>query len=254
MKRVILCEGKTDAILIGYFLIKKFGWIYIKKPEKAVLPVLPFDRDNEVLKWYRHPGKPNQELAIYGAGGIDQIPVKFGDVINRTRQERDPVKRFGRVVLFFDRNNRSEAECRDLVEKWIVDNSIETISKLQLYQWSNARIALPKTPEEYYCLRILSIVLPPDSKGNLEVFLTDSIKDESEYDRDLVDKAREFVKSIPDEPYLNKTRYRPKACLGAILSVMSPDWVFSELDERLTRVKWEEIGSVEAVYEKLSEL
>ena len=40
----------------------------------------------------------------------------------------------------------------------------------------------------------------------------------------------------------------------AILSVMSPDWVFSELDERLTLVKWEEIKSVESIYEKLSEL
>jgi len=118
MKRVILCEGKTDAILISYFLIKSFGWTYIKEP-----------------------------------------PIE-----------------------------------------------------------------------------------------------TDSIRNESEHDRDLVDKARKFIQSIPDEPYLNKTRYRPKACLGVILSVMSPDWVFSELDERLTLVKWEEIGSVEAVYEKLSEL
>ena len=254
MKRVIICEGKTDAILVSYFL-KKFGWIHIKDIKKPNLPVLPFDRDNEVLNWYRHPEKLDQELAIWGAGGIDQISAKLGHVIGRTREERTPSKRFEHVLLLFDRNNRSEIECKELVEKWATDSGVEIVGAMGLHQWSNVRIELrSKTPKEYYELRILCIVLPPDTKGNLEIFLTDSIRNESEQDRYLVDKAQGFIKSIPDEPYLNKTRYRPKACLGAILSVMSPDWVFSELHERLTLVRWEEIRLVETVYEKLSEL
>lgn len=26
MNNLILCEGKTDAILLGYYLIRTFGW------------------------------------------------------------------------------------------------------------------------------------------------------------------------------------------------------------------------------------
>jgi hypothetical protein len=50
MKEIILCEGKTDAILLSYFLIRKFGWKYIK--EQVVR--LPVNNENEVLNWYRN--------------------------------------------------------------------------------------------------------------------------------------------------------------------------------------------------------
>lgn len=251
MKRIILCEGKTDAILISYFLIKRFGWTYIK--EEVV--ELPVDRDNEVLNWYRHLRKPDQELAVWGAGGIEQLPIKLAHVIDRTRNERTPTNRFERLVLLFDRNDRSEDQCRDLVKKWTTkDNELEITGELQLGQWVDARIELRKIPEEYHELRMLSIALPPDGKGNLEVFLTNSIRDQSTHDRFLVDKAEKFIGCLPDKPYLSKRRYRPKACLGSILSVMSPDWVFSTLHDRLTRVQWEEIESVVTVYGKLGEL
>lgn len=69
MKRAIICEGKTDAILISYFLIRKFDWIYM---EGQVLG-FPVDRNNEVLNWYKHPKKPNQELASYCA----DLPVEL---------------------------------------------------------------------------------------------------------------------------------------------------------------------------------
>jgi hypothetical protein len=86
------------------------------------------------------------------------------------------------------------------------------------------------------------------------VFLMDSLSDKSGHDKQLVDGAKDFIDDLPEEPYLRKTRYRQKACLGSILSVLSPDWVFTELDNRLARVQWEEIESVVAVYQKLSAL
>jgi len=250
MKGIILCEGKTDAILISYFLIKRFGWEYMRE---AVIK-LPIEKDNEVLNWYRHPEKPDQELAIWGVGGIDEILVKLELVIDRTRNEQTPDNRFERIVLFFDRNSRSKKQCEDLLEKWIVESGLEVSDKLQLGEWDDASLALNKTPKEDHQLRMLPIVLPPDSEGNLEIFLMKSLKKQSCHERQLVDEAGKFIDCLPKEPYLSKKRFRPKACLGSILSVMSPDWVFSELNERLTRVQWEELESVTTAYEKLSEL
>ena len=207
------------------------------------------------MNWYKHPEKPNQELAIWGSGGIDEIPIKLGHVIERTRNERISSNRFECIVLFFDHNDRNQDECEALVKKWTTeDNELEVATELRLGQWTDATVELRGSSAENHRLSILPIALPPDSKGNLEVFLMDSIRGQSGHDNQLVGKAREFIRDLPDKPYLDKTRYRPKACLGSILSVISPDWVISKLNNRLTRVQWEEIESVAAVYEKLSAL
>ena len=252
MKRAIICEGKTDAILISYFLIKRFGWAYIKE---LVLD-LPVDKRNEELNWYRHPDKPDQELVIWGAGGISEIPVKLGHVVERTRIERPPSNnRFERIVLFFDHNDRNRDECEDLVKKWTTEcNGLEILGELGLGKWTEARIELDESKAPIHELLILPIALPPNSKGNLEIFLMDSIRDKSGHDKQLVDGARNFIDDLPAEPYLRKMRYRQKACLGSVLSVMSSDGAFTGLNNRLKQIQWEGIESVAAVYEKLSAL
>jgi len=182
------------------------------------------------------------------------MPVKLKHVVDRTSLEGTLGNRFGRIVLFFDRNDHTEDDCLKLVREWIEeDNQIE-LSNLMLGEWLDARLKLANRSRDEYEVRILAIVLPPSSEGDLEVFLANSLRERSEDDKLLVDKSRFFIDEIPDEPYLNKRRYRSKACLGSILSVISPDWVFSELDRRLTQIKWKKIESVAAVYEKLGEL
>ena len=44
MNRLILCEGKTDAILLGYYLMKTNGWELERKP--------PPIRDSEKTVFY----------------------------------------------------------------------------------------------------------------------------------------------------------------------------------------------------------
>ena len=251
MKRIILCEGKTDVILISYFLIKRFGWLYT---DKQVIG-LPVDRDNETLKWYHHPEKRDEELAIWGVGGIDNLPAKLGNVIKRTQNERVPKNRFERIVLFFDRDRRNEEECADLIKEWATGCKLKLTDTLQLGKWADATTdLLGKTSPESYQLSILAIVLPPDGRGNLETFLIDALKKHSDVDKHLSEEASAFIGNLPDEPYFSRQRLRSKACLGAILSVMSPDWVFSKLDDRLVQVQWEDITSVLNAYQKLDEL
>jgi hypothetical protein len=55
-------------------------------------------------------------------------------------------------------------------------------------------------------------------------------------------------------PYLGDARLRPKAILGAALSVFSPDWVFGDLDQRLTAVQWADVQMVAAEYQRFGDL
>jgi hypothetical protein len=253
MKRIIICEGKTDAILLSYFLIKKYGWQYEKKEDTRLKKDIGFqiENDNEELNWYIHTGKPNQELAIWGVGGIGNISQKLEEAIDRTRREgRFPDNRFEKIILFFDRDKRTNDECLDNVKKWL-KNKI-SIKQIEFEKWMENEIKLFN--DEQYTIKIMVIVYP---EKDLETFLAESLKNQTKHDGHLVDEARYFINNvskIPSLPYLYKERYESKACLGSILSVISPDWVFSELDKRLKLVEWERLELTSPVYSLLAEL
>ena len=142
-----------------------------------------------------------------------------------------------------------------MLKEWATNCKLKLTDTLQLGKWADATTDLfGKSPPEIYQLSILAIVLPPDGKGNLETFLIDALKKHSNVDKHLSEEASTFIGNLRNEPYLFRQRLRSKACLGAILSVMSPDWVFSKLDERLVQVQWEDITSVLDAYQKLDEL
>ena len=67
----------------------------------------------------------------------------------------------------------------------------------------------------------------------------------------MVVEAKQFIKNIPDEPFLMKNRLRNKACLGAVLAVFSPGWVFRELDEKLRSVPWEEMAKIYGAFAEI---
>lgn len=256
MKRIIICEGKTDAILISYFLEKRFGWSYISE-HPVKLPVA--NARNEELNWYQHSERAGigQELAIWGVGGVSQIPVKLKAVIENNQRNPKPQDRFEYVVLFFDHDDPTEV-CLNAVQKWITDANLVLANELQLGEWVNAEMdLLGVTPPGKYRLRLLTIVLPPDRLGALETFLIDCWQQLSEADKQLTEAARTFIVDLPELPkqtYLNHRRLLDKACLGAILSVFSPDGLFQKIDPKLKSVSWEQIEDALAVYGKLEAL
>ena len=256
MKRIILCEGRTDAILISYFLEKCFGWAYISE-HPVKLPLT--DERNEELNWYRHLDRVGreQELAIWGVGGVAQIPVKLRAVSDNNQRNPRPTDRFEYVVLFLD-HDKSVQACLDVVEGWIADSDITLAGELQSGQWVDAEVDLRGvTPPARHQLHLLPIVLPPDKSGALETFLTDCWKQLSEADEQLAKAARAFIDELPEvakTTYLNHRRLPDKACLGAILSVFSPDGLFLQIHPRLQSIPWEKIQDAAAVYGKLETL
>ena len=50
MNKLILCEGKTDAILLSYYLGKTAGWKFVKKGPSGLAIQQP--NDNESISWY----------------------------------------------------------------------------------------------------------------------------------------------------------------------------------------------------------
>src|SRR5712664_622242 len=154
MKRAIICEGKTDAVLLGYLLSRRFGWRYLPRGPLE----LPADRRNEELNWYDHPDKTGDEIAVWGAGGIDAIAQKVSSIAERTRSSRKPEERFGRIVLLFDRDQRTEGECIALIAGWIGQSGVTAKAALELAKWIDVETQLEKTPPETHPMKLSAIV------------------------------------------------------------------------------------------------
>ncbi|MEB3120541.1 MAG: DUF3226 domain-containing protein [Snowella sp.] len=201
MKKIILCEGKTDAILISYFL-EKFNWQHLKS--KKEIPIkITYDEKNELLNWYKNSNKADQELAIWGVGGYDNIQPKLKNVVEIIQSQRNPKDRFNKIVFFVDNDTGDSKKHIFDIEKWIEKSKIYLLNSIQLQEWSSAEVELLGNQQKYP-IELLSIILPSEGKGNLEVFLLDALKENSENDRFLVEEAEKFVNkfinNIPDQP------------------------------------------------------
>ena len=141
-----------------------------------------------------------------------------------------------------------------MIKTWLNKNDLKLNSPLQLGQWLLASMQLNVVPLQNYNINLLPIVLPPNNPGTLETFLINALKKHSKIDKHLVNTAQDFIKSLPKEPYLNKQRLPDKACMGTVLSVISPDWIFFEISNRLEQVEWEQIEVFFTTYTQLRHL
>lgn len=68
MKSLILCEGKSDAILLSYYLGRTCGWSSVEPPKGFSIEAE--EQKGESAYWYT---KEERYLLICGVGGKDKI-------------------------------------------------------------------------------------------------------------------------------------------------------------------------------------
>lgn len=253
MEKCILCEGITDSILISYFLIKQFGWGYDKKASRRSW--FEWNKDQESIKWYERENSP-EKLMIWGVGGLEILEDKLKQVVERSINEREKSRRFNKIVLFFDRDLRSEQECLDMVNQWSKNADLEgSISSFG--DWTKMSALLQgRKPEKSHDMDILAIVLPPDNPGALETFLINALEDHSKDYKYMSENLKDLIENLKSRNFqeLQGKRFADKARLGAMLSILFPDWVFSKIDDRLQLFDWEKLEIANQMYSKLRNL
>ena len=101
----------------------------------------------------------------------------------------------------------------------------------------------------------LLLVIPYDCEGALETVLLNAIS-ENPYDKNIVDRCRNFVKDIKPEAekYISSNRLRLKAELSVTWAIQSPQKVFDFIDEEIRSVKWENSALLNRCFCKLVEI
>ena len=243
MNSLILCEGKSDAIIISYYLQRKCGFV---RCEKSPYESLDFKKlqDNQYVSWYK-AGK--DFLMIFAVGGKDNFKYVLDKYILEIIKEYPRNESFQKIAIIGDNDN-----AKNVIEEqkeWfqgIIKNIFEN-------QW--AKNSFINSFGVKTNVQILSLLIPPDKHGALENVLLDAIS-EDENDKIIVEKSKGFVERIRNDAqkYILNDRLALKAKLSTVFAVMSPEKTFHLLDEIMQSVKWEKYQTVEECFSEMCKI
>lgn len=250
MKSLILCEGKTDAILVSYLLCKQWGWKVLKKSSSKIsgMTFETNEAEDESSYWYE---KDNNQVLICGVGGRSNFYNFFDNKISRIMKLNQKESNFSKIIFIVDKDNREIKEIEKEFSKSfksIITNPIEN------RKWIENEY---KDSEGFQKIKfsVLLNIIPIDDQGALETLLLQSIAEKAD-DKVIVDKSLDFVEDIKDDAskYLMNNSLVLKAKLGTVFAIMSPRKVFSFIDEIIKSVEWEKSETILKTFEHFKDL
>lgn len=242
MKRILICEGKTDAILFGYFLSKTRELQYTSNHKSIILPVTS---TNQTLSWYKKNGSSEPDFAIWSVGGFDNMQNAVKEIVQRNKLEHNPAYRFRKILIIVDMDDIGVQPRIESYRSWLNQAGLLLNEKqaIKIGEWYNFRYHLRTTKADIENLQSSLFVIPENTDGCLETFLLDSLKCDNEECNQIVTKVRSLIKNLANISFLKRRRFMEKAALGSTLSIIFPDWVFSEIDSKLQSIEWEKLSN-----------
>jgi len=237
MKRIIICEGKTDAILIGYFLSNTRSLNYTPEGSSIGLPIKEPDQS---LTWYKDMNMPVNEFGVWSVGGIDRVGPAIENIVKRNTLERKDHLRLKRILVIVDMDDVGLQSRIATYKEWLNKAGLSRAQSqnLQDSSWDCCQYTIHATPSKTETIELRLFVIPEHSNGCIETYLLNSLNGEGGEHQVIVKAAREFIQGLGNISFIRPRRFKDKACLGSTLSVIFPDWVFSKIDKKLKSVNW----------------
>lgn len=240
MRTLVMCEGKTDAVLISYLLTNVSKWTPVRN-KKIPHQISYNEKHGEYIYWYKRDKK---YLMIASVGGKDKFGSFYNDKIKQIQVNEIIDKLFTNVVCVIDRDNES-------TEEIIKNLNDQTGLSLKNDEW--VKNAFNNNFKQDLEINVGSIIIPNDKSGALEKVLINGMA-EMEHES-LINEAKSYIEKCKETGnYLKKTRDTPKAHLGSVFAILSPEKVFSFIDEMINDINWEESKEVIDQYKMLVDL
>lgn len=242
MKSIILCEGGTDLTLIQYFMEKANNWQYDKQVKLFKL---------KQAKQLKNDGNT---LIIGATGGCSEIPKYFSSVLESNRFSSILEETYTNIVIITDRDEvGSFDEIKGKVLEKLNLNEIRIEKEIENNSWIKCSCLNGKM--DLINFKMLLLVIPFEENGALETFLLNAISQNNNYDKEIINKGNKFVEEIdPEKKYLNHRRYITKAKFDVYFSVRTSAEQFTERQNILRNINWEEYEKIQESFKKLKEL
>ena len=191
MRKIILCEGKTDALMLSYYQINKNNWVLFNKGPKKLSNIT--NNSSEIFTWYE---KGNDLLAIWGVGGnsmFESSIKKINDINSNAISEEE---RFNQVIILADKDNNSidsmlsslSSYCTGIPSISMENNSWVTFTDINSFGLNIQTV-------------IACVIIPFEEDGALETFLLKAMAED--YDKKkIIEQCTPFVDAIVSNEYI----------------------------------------------------
>lgn len=139
------------------------------------------------------------------------------------------------------------------LEKLFNEHSVTVENNIANDNWINC--SCENGAQDIINFRVLLLIIPFDEEGALETFLLKAIASKDEYDNEIIEKGNIFVETVdPQKKYLVRRRYVTKAKLDVYFSIRTPVDQFTERQNILKSINWEDYEYIQDSFRKLREL
>lgn len=246
MIRIILCEGETDATLLGLYLERTTSWKYNTERKPKLKINIPQTVPSNNKKCFNYI-KDNEHLLICAVGGKDNFGGFFIKYIYPMIQTAHLEETDFRIALMTD----ADEQAINAIEKDILEQLAPCIKNIKDNVWT--KNILSNKYEDKANVDFLLTVIPQEGSGALETVLLTALteKDKGDY---IVEESNKFIDDLEPVSYLSTDRLKLKSKLGVALSVFYPDKVFSQFDEQLQIVDWGKSKELAKCFSKIIEI
>lgn len=245
MNSLILCEGKTDCILLQYYMEKVHLWRRITKSAFHAV----------AGAWSNSFEKNDNFLFVSETKGCSRIAEGvFSAVIrNQNASPGNNDEYFDKIVVFTD-NDESDT-CENIISS--ISDKLNTTSisfntPIRKNIWNKGTI---QTIEGERAVELYVMFIPFDENGALETYLLNCIGKSDEYDKKIIDKSTDFVNTIdPEKKYLTQRRLITKARFDIYFSVRTAVDQYAQRQDILKSVAWEKYDVIRQDFKMFAEL
>ncbi len=240
MNRVILCEGKTDALLLSYYLGKVSGWKHTNPPDGLAIKARA---NNENVDWYK---KGSEYLMICAVGGKDNFARFFARDLKKAMMVSGA---FSRIAVVTDRDDREI----DNITRSVMGTFSPFLNSVKNREWHTNHYVDGFGIEQ--SIESMLLVIPKDQQGALETVMLTAIA-EDPYDRNIVERCVEFVSDMRPiaDRYISSDRLQLKANLSTVWAIQSPEKAFNFINEQINAVQWERYDTLRNCFGILEEI
>lgn len=235
---VILCEGKTDSVIINH-IMTSIGFIFIKNFQELGLNFKFKELKRQNIDYFK---KEEDILAIWNTAGYSNIKSSV-EQITRLIENGE---RIDRLSIITDRDKSEISEIENKIASYFVGNFI-----LKNNEWKDYQIkdSFGRTIE----LKVLLQIVPTEKWGALETLLINALSEKGDEEKKLVERVEEFIEKLKIEKstFLEKERNVIKSKLGCTVNIMDPERTFKDIIPVLNSIDWSKNNTVQEYFDKI---
>lgn len=256
--KIIICEGKSDAIFISYYLEATGTWKSIeilakgekKETSKRIVSFELVDKKTEEVNWYI---RDRELLCIRAAGGINKLSAVLNEVIEYNINVSNEHEKFEDIAIVADHDEQStEEELLSEFNEVFVKFGLIIPQPIKCNQWNQSN----EFKSELSTVRVyfLPLIIPNNELGAMETFLLNGLSCQDNTDNKVITQCREFIDNIDCHyvesenaaqcKYLSKRCEKTKAKFATFFAVACPRRVFDSGDAILKSICWEEYTTI----------